>query len=171
MKSQYVITPQGESGPVGTVRVYPQASPAVPAHSAASNGAGSAVLGWLVRDRSDRQIERMMPLLAPVIFKGMARAFKPQLSRGFSGEIQYELRSNGKSRKWVVQIADGKAVAKRGSAANPSVTLRMSEPTFARISAGMIPSMAAMLEGKVEAEGDLNLLARLGEMFGGPSGF
>ncbi|HEX9222052.1 MAG TPA: SCP2 sterol-binding domain-containing protein, partial [Candidatus Acidoferrales bacterium] len=59
----------------------------------------------------------------------------------------------------------------RGSAANPSVTLRMSEPTFARISAGMIPSMAAMLEGKVEAEGDLNLLARLGEMFGGPSGF
>jgi len=171
MKSEYVITPQGESGPVGTVRVYPQASPAVPAHSAASNGAGSAVLGWLVRDRSDRQIERMMPLLAPVIFKGMAHAFKPQLSRGFSGEIQYELRSNGKSRKWVVQIADGKAVAKRGSAANPSVTLRMSEPTFARISAGMIPSMAAMLEGKVEAEGDLNLLARLGEMFGGPSGF
>ena len=171
MKSEYVITPQGESGPVGTVRVYPQVSPAVPAHAAASNGAGSAVLGWLVRDRSDRQIERMMPLLAPVIFKGMARAFKPQLSRGFSGEIQYELRSNGKSRKWVVQIADGKAVAKRGSAANPSVTLRMSEPTFARISAGMIPSMAAMLEGKVEAEGDLNLLARLGEMFGGPSGF
>ncbi len=171
MKSEYVITPQGESGPVGTVRVYPQVSPAVPAHAAASNGAGSAVLGWLVRDRSDRQIERMMPLLAPVIFKGMARAFKPQLSRGFSGEIQYELRSNGKSRKWVVQIANGKAVAKRGSAANPSVTLRMSEPTFARISAGMIPSMAAMLEGKVEAEGDLNLLARLGEMFGGPSGF
>jgi alkanesulfonate monooxygenase SsuD/methylene tetrahydromethanopterin reductase-like flavin-dependent oxidoreductase (luciferase family)/putative sterol carrier protein len=171
MKSEYVITPQGESGPVGTVRVYPQVSPAVPAHAAASNGAGSAVLGWLVRDRSDRQIERLMPLLAPVIFKGMARAFKPQLSRGFSGEIQYELRSNGKSRKWVVQIADGKAVAKRGSAANPSVTLRMSEPTFARISAGMIPSMAAMLEGKVEAEGDLNLLARLGEMFGGPSGF
>jgi alkanesulfonate monooxygenase SsuD/methylene tetrahydromethanopterin reductase-like flavin-dependent oxidoreductase (luciferase family)/putative sterol carrier protein len=171
MNSEYVITPQGESGPVGTVRVYPQVSPAVPAHAAASNGAGSAVLGWLVRDRSDSQIERMMPLLAPVIFKGMARAFKPQLSRGFSGEIQYELRSNGKSRKWVVQIADGKAVAKRGSAANPSVTLRMSEPTFARISAGMIPSMAAMLEGKVEAEGDLNLLARLGEMFGGPSGF
>ena len=171
MKSEYVITPQGESGPVGTVRVYPQVSPAVPAHAAASNGAGSAVLGWLVRDRSDSQIERMMPLLAPVIFKGMARAFKPQLSRGFSGEIQYELRSNGKSRKWVVRIADGKAVAKRGSAANPSVTLRMSEPTFARISAGMIPSMAAMLEGKVEAEGDLNLLARLGEMFGGPSGF
>lgn len=171
MKSEYIITPQGESGPVGTVRVYPQVSPAVPAHAAASNGAGSAVLGWLVRDRSDRQIERMMPLLAPVIFKGMARAFKPQLSRGFSGEIQYELRSNGKSRKWVVQIAEGKAVAKRGSAANPSVTLRMSEPTFARISAGMIPSMAAMLEGKVEAEGDLNLLARLGEMFGGPSGF
>ncbi len=171
MKSEYVITPQGESGPVGTVRVYPQASAAVPAHPAASNGAGSAVLGWLVRDRSDRQIERMMPLLAPVIFRGMARAFKPQLSRGFSGEIQYELRSNGKSRKWVVQIANGKAVAKRGSAANPSVTLRMSEPTFARISAGMIPSMAAMLEGKVEAEGDLNLLARLGEMFGGPSGF
>ena len=173
-KSDYFITPQGESGPVGTVRVYPPSSSAAPAHAthaAASNGRGSAMLGWLVRDRTDRQIERMMPLLAPMIFKGMARAFQPQLSRGFSGEIQYELRRNGKSRKWVVQIADGKATAKRGSAANPSVVMRMSEPVFARIAAGVIPSMAAMLEGKVEAEGDLNLLARLGEMFGGPSGF
>jgi alkanesulfonate monooxygenase SsuD/methylene tetrahydromethanopterin reductase-like flavin-dependent oxidoreductase (luciferase family)/putative sterol carrier protein len=170
MTSEYFITPQGESGPVGTVRVYPQSSPA-PAHAAAANGRGSAVLGWLVRDRTDRQIERMMPLLAPVIFKGMQRGFQPQLSRGFSGEIQYDLRSNGKSRKWVVRIADGKATARRGASADPSVTMRMSEAVFARIAAGIIPSMAAMLEGKVEAEGDLNLLARLGEMFGAQSGF
>jgi putative sterol carrier protein len=171
MTSEYFFTPQGESGPVGTVRVYPQAPPAAPAHAAAANGRSSAVLGWLVRDRTDRQIERMMPLLAPVIFKGMQRAFQPQLSRGFSGEIQYELRSNGKSRKWVVRIAGGKATARRGISASPSVTMRMSEAVFARIAVGIISSMAAMLEGKVEAEGDLNLLARLGEMFGAQSGF
>ncbi len=173
-KSEYFITPQGETGPVGTVRVYPQTSLSAPAyatHAAAPNGRGRALLGWLVRDRSDRQIERMMPLLTPMIFKGMQRAFRPQLARGFSGEVQYELRSNGKSALWVVRISEGKAVAKRGSAAHASVVLRMSGPTFARISAGMIAPMAAVLEGKLQAEGDLNLFGRLGEMFGGPSGF
>jgi putative sterol carrier protein len=124
-----------------------------------------------MRGRSDQQLERMMRFLAPVIFKGMARAFRPDRAFGFSGEIEYELRGNGKLKKWVIRVAGGKATAHVGRAENPAVVLRMSVPTFARVSAGILAPVAAVLERKIEAEGDLRLVNRISEMFGGPSGY
>ena len=168
----YLITPQGETGPAGTLRVYPpvqgETKPRISTRPAAS---GTRALAWLVRGRSDEQLERMMPLLAPIIFKGMQRAFRPDRAFGFSGEIEYNLQSDEKSRKWVIRIADGKAVAKSGSAKSPIVVLRMSEPTFARLSAGILHPVAAVLEGKLQAEGDIKIVNRIGEMFGGSSGY
>jgi putative sterol carrier protein len=111
----------------------------------------------------------MMRFLAPVIFKGMARAFRPDRAFGFSGEIEYELRINATSKKWVIRIARGKATAHTGPAEHPVVVLRMSAPTFARVSAGILAPITAVLERKVEVEGDLRLVNRLAEMFGGPS--
>ena len=113
----------------------------------------------------------MMRFLAPVIFRGMARAFRTDRAFGFSGEIEYELRSNGTLKKWVIHVAGGKATAQAGPAENPAVVLRMSAPTFARVSAGILAPVAAVLERKIEAEGDLRLVNRLAEMFGGPSGY
>jgi putative sterol carrier protein len=49
------------------------------------------------------------------------------------------------------------------------VLLRMALPDFARIVGGQLHPAAAMMEGKIELEGDLRVAARLGEMFGGPS--
>ena len=168
--SGYVITPQGETGAVGTLRVYPpSAGHKEPAIAHPSSNGGNSVLTWLVRGRSDQQLERMMPFLAPLIFKGMQRAFRPDRATGFSGEIEYQLESNGKSRKWVVRIADGKATAKSGAAAHPAIVLQMSASTVARLSAGILEPVAAVLEGKLKAEGDLRLVNRLGEMFGGRS--
>ncbi len=166
----YLITPQGETGTAGTLRVYAasqdQREPSAPQRP---HSRGGAMLAWLVRGRSDAQLERMMPFLAPLIFHGMQRAFRPDRSFGFSGEIEYQLQTNGKSRNWVVRITDGKATSKSGSAEHPSVVLRMSAPTFARLSVGMLEPTAAVLEGKLNAEGDLRLVNRIGEMFGGPS--
>jgi alkanesulfonate monooxygenase SsuD/methylene tetrahydromethanopterin reductase-like flavin-dependent oxidoreductase (luciferase family)/putative sterol carrier protein len=169
----YVITPQGETGPAGTLRVYAADKDGKePATSKQRHrSGGQAVLVWLVRGRSDKQLERMMPFLAPLIFKGMERAFRPDRAFGFSGEIEYVLESNGKSRKWVVQIADGKAIAKTGPASHPSMTLRMSAPTFARLSAGILEPVTAAMEKKIEVVGDLRLMNRLVEMFGGSSGY
>ena len=111
----------------------------------------------------------MSPLLVPLIFKGMQRSFRPERAAAFSGAIEYRLHSNGKSISWVIRIEGGKAIAKPGSAAQPAVILRMSVPTFARLSAGVLDPIAAVMEGNLTAEGDLRLMNRLGEMFGGPS--
>lgn len=168
-RTDYIITPQGETGPAGTLRVYP---PAAAPHDGSARPSGvKGLLARLVRGRSDRGLERMMPVLTPLIFRGMARAFRPDRAFGFSGEIEYELQRNGKSKKWVVRIAGEKAIVKSGAAGHPSVVLRMSAPTFARISAGVLTPIAAVLEGKLKTEGDLQLLGRLGELFGGPSGY
>ena len=169
----YIITPQGETGPVGAVRVYPHAPQRKHEQKATANPAprGKAMLLWLVRDRSDQQLERMMPILVPVIFRGMQRNFRPDRAHGFSGEIEYELLNNGKSRKWALRIAEGKATTRSGPAKSPAAIFRMSAPTFARLSAGILQPVTAVFEGKLEVEGDLKLVNQLGEMFGAPSAF
>lgn len=169
--STYLITPQGESGPVGTIRLGGEEPGTERGRRAARSGGGMAVLARLVRGRNDPQLERLMRFLAPVIFKGMTRAFRPDRAYGFAGEIEYELLSNGTAKKWVVCVADGKASARAGSAEHPAVKLKMSAPTFARVSAGILAPVTAVLERKIEAEGDLRIVNRLGEMFGGPSGY
>jgi alkanesulfonate monooxygenase SsuD/methylene tetrahydromethanopterin reductase-like flavin-dependent oxidoreductase (luciferase family)/putative sterol carrier protein len=176
---EYVVTPQGEPGPVGTLRVFPSAE----AHGergrngrprpgkSATDRAGKAFLAWLVRGRSDRQLERMMPFLAPMIFKAMERAFRPDRAFGFSGELEYDVRVNGSSKKWAIRVEKGKATVRAGAAEQPRLTLKLSGPMFARISAGLVEPMTAVLEGKLEAEGELRLMNRIGEMFGGHSGY
>ena len=66
----------------------------------------------------------------------------------------------------MVRIADGHAVAEPGRASKPAVTFRMSLPTFARIASQEVHPARAMMEGDLEVEGDFEVAARLGEMFG-----
>lgn len=169
----YVVTPQGEPGPVGALHVFPAADGHGQPSTTKSRGerAGQALLAWLVRGRNDQQLERMMPFLVPMIFKGMQRAFRADRALGFSGELEYHLSTNGSLKKWAVHIAEGKATVRPGPAEQPRLTMKLSAPTFARISAGLIEPVTAVLEGKLEAEGELRLMNRIGEMFGGHTGY
>jgi alkanesulfonate monooxygenase SsuD/methylene tetrahydromethanopterin reductase-like flavin-dependent oxidoreductase (luciferase family) len=122
----------------------------------------------LVRGRSDEQLHRLFdrgPGLA-VIFKGMERAFVPERARGFEGEITYELRGRDGARTWTVQIGEGRAAVRRGSAPEPAVTLRASVPDFVRLAAGEAFAPKLLLEGGLVIEGDFALAGRLPEMFG-----
>jgi putative sterol carrier protein len=106
-----------------------------------------------------------------MIFRGMEKAFRPDRAFGFSGEIEYNLRTNGSVKKWAVRVADGKASVREGAAEKPRLLMKMSAPTFARLSTGELQPVTAVLEGKLEAEGELRLMNRIGEMFGGPSNY
>jgi putative sterol carrier protein len=117
------------------------------------------------------ELERIFgrgPVLKAV-FQGMARRFVPDKAQGFSGGIQYELKGTAKTSRWAVRVAGDSATAHPGWAHDPAVTLRMSVPTFARIVSGDADPARSFLEGKIQIEGDFNVAARLGEMFGGPS--
>jgi alkanesulfonate monooxygenase SsuD/methylene tetrahydromethanopterin reductase-like flavin-dependent oxidoreductase (luciferase family)/putative sterol carrier protein len=121
-----------------------------------------------VKGRTDEQLDRLMssgPGLR-VLFKGMETAFDAEKAHGFSGEVMYDLRSSRGPRPWTVAIDASRAVAEQRAASDPTVTLRADVPVFVRIAAGELDPARAMLEGKLEVEGDFTVAARLGEMFG-----
>jgi alkanesulfonate monooxygenase SsuD/methylene tetrahydromethanopterin reductase-like flavin-dependent oxidoreductase (luciferase family) len=131
-----------------------------------------ALARW-VSGASDAQLERRFgsPAVQRLVFGGMARAFTPERSAGFQGRIVYELRhgSNGSPpSSWTIEVRDGRASARPGAASDRALLVRMPVADFARILAGTMPPMSAFLEGRAHVEGDVALVRRLGEMFGGP---
>jgi alkanesulfonate monooxygenase SsuD/methylene tetrahydromethanopterin reductase-like flavin-dependent oxidoreductase (luciferase family) len=167
----YVVKADGEPAPA---RAMPAAAgtdggaPAAPAGRELVARLGEAGLAALVRNRSDEQLHRLFdrgPGL-PVLFKGMERAFQPERSKGFEGEIEYELRGREGPQAWSVRIGAGRAAARRGAASEPAVTLRVSVPDFVRIAAREAFPPKLLLEGALVIEGDFAVAGRLGEMFG-----
>jgi alkanesulfonate monooxygenase SsuD/methylene tetrahydromethanopterin reductase-like flavin-dependent oxidoreductase (luciferase family)/putative sterol carrier protein len=168
----YVISPQGEPAPAGVIAAASRADGRSPSGDRTLRGQlkklGETAFSSFVRGRSDEQLDRLVGSDAGlrVIFKGMEQAFVPDRAHGFSGAIQYELASSRGTRRWAVQIDDGRAVAEPRTAGDPAVTIRTSVPVFARIAAREIHPAKAMLDGDFEVEGDFQVAQRLGEMFG-----
>jgi putative sterol carrier protein len=129
---------------------------------------GQAAFGRFVRKRTDEQIDRTVgrDTGLRMIFNGMERTFQPDKSVGVTADIQYELRVDGRPKRWVIRIVDRTIRTGPGVSPNPAVTLRMALPTFARIIAGELPAPQAFTEGKIEMEGDIELALRMAEMFG-----
>ena len=167
----YVVKADGEPAPAQAIAASAGGDGGAPARASARElaaRAGEAGLAALVRNRSDAQLHRMFdrgPGLS-VIFKGMERAFLPERSKGFEGEVEYELRGRDGPRSWTVRIGDGRAEAHRGPASDPAVTLRTSVPDFVRMAAREAFPPKLLLEGALVIEGDFALAGRLGEMFG-----
>ena len=101
-----------------------------------------------------------------MIFAGMQAAFVPARAQNFTGAIQYELEVNGSVHTWAMTIADGAARAMPGAADSPKLVVRAPLPVFLRVAAGELNGGLALMEGKIKLKGDLDVAARLGEMFG-----
>jgi putative sterol carrier protein len=141
--------------------------------SARLRRAGEAAFASFVRGRSDRQIDRIMGSEAAlrILFGGMERSFVPEAAGGFDGAIQYVLESplRGSTRGWALVIHGDHAHAAPGRADAPAVTLRTTVPLFMRIAAGELNPAKAIIEGDLLIEGDFQVAAKLGEMFGAES--
>jgi putative sterol carrier protein len=167
----YVISPGDEPRPAYGASgggMHVEGSLAERARAVAESAFGSFVSG-----RSDEQLDTLMgagPGLR-LLFKAMETSFDPESTRGFSGTIQYSLRSSRGPRPWNVTVSSSGAVAAPGEAESPAVTLHADVPVFVRIAAGQLDPARAMLEGKLDVDGDLAVASRLGEMFGGAPRF
>jgi len=134
---------------------------------------GEAAFRAFVRRADDRRLERTIGSARGlrVLFSGMSAQFVPDRAGGFVGDIGYELRAaDGSVRTWTLRIgADGAcAFAGRGA---PRLTIKMALADFIRLAARDLDAGKALLEGRMDLEGDFSLAARLGEMFGQPSSF
>jgi hypothetical protein len=168
----YLVKPDGEPAPAritGARSAAPDGAGGRAAVRELVARAGEAGLAAVVRGRSDGQLHRLFdrgPGL-PAIFKGMERAFIPEKSGGFEGEILYDLSGRDGHRSWTVRISEGRATVRRGPANDPALTLRTSVPDFVRLVAGEAFPPKLLLEGSLTMEGDFALAGRLPEMFGG----
>jgi alkanesulfonate monooxygenase SsuD/methylene tetrahydromethanopterin reductase-like flavin-dependent oxidoreductase (luciferase family)/putative sterol carrier protein len=131
-------------------------------------GRDEIVFLGMIRNRTDQELDAIFsagPGLE-MIFRGMEKAFLPERTQGFSGRIQYVLEGRTGTRTWELEISDGQIRAHEAAGDDPRVTLRMSIPTFARMTAGLLSPGAALMDNKLVVEGDLDAAVRLGEMFG-----
>jgi putative sterol carrier protein len=168
LEDGYVIEPMDEPRPAYASRAATGAGGADGSLGERARAAVESAFGAFVRGRTDEQLDRLMgsgPGLR-VIFKGMENAFVPEKAAGFSGEILYDLKAPRGRREWTVKVAGGRVAAEERASAEPAVTLRADVPVFVRIAAGELDPARAMLDGRLEIEGDFAVAGRLGEMFG-----
>jgi putative sterol carrier protein len=162
LDEEYVIAPQDEPRP---------AYAGAPGDGSLGDRARAVVesaFASFVHGRSDEQLDRLLgagPGLR-LIFKGMESAFVPEAARGFEGEIFYDLRGARGPLPWTLTIDGSRAVAEPRAASSPAVTLRAEVAVFARIAAGDLDPMRAMMDERLVVEGDFALAGRLGDMFG-----
>ena len=131
---------------------------------------GRAAFATFVRGRSDRQLDRTIgsPFGLRALFGGMANQFTPARAGGFEGDLQWDLGVDGSVRSVHIHVEGDRAVSRRGPAPEPAVTIGIELAEFARIAAEIEPPAKALMEGRMEIEGDLQVAWRIGEMFGGP---
>ena len=176
----YVVTPQGEPTPAQVISAAHKAKLNGAVNGSPASGlrgtvarrlqsAGESAFAAFVRGRTDAQLARIFgnDRGMKLIFKGMEKAFVPEKSNNFAGDIQYEFTGgrNG-SQGWIVHIADGHIETLPGHASEPALTMKTSVPMFARMAAQVVHPAKAMMEGDLEVTGDFELATRLAEMFG-----
>ncbi len=130
------------------------------------------MLASVVSRIPDRGLERTVGSDAAltVLFMGMTRRFDASRANCFEGELQYVLRqSGGEPKVWTVIVEGDHARAEHRPARDPALTVGMSLSDIARVAAGELDLAAAVFDGRIELNGDLQVALRLGPMFGAPS--
>ena len=146
VETEYVVTSQGE-----------------PFHAPARDGWFSRA----VRNRDDARLERLMrfPAMQWLIFKGMEKALRNGRANAFQGDVEYRLRGAKGEACWTLRIDASGAEVRPGQATKPTLIFRTTLPIFARMAAGELNPAHAILERKLEVEGDIHALGRFSSMF------
>jgi len=144
---------------------------------AALSTRGRAALGKLFGGAPDEALERRFGshVAQRALFGAMAKSFQPRAAYGFEGEIAFELshfREEGAERPpppdhWTIRIKGSRAFARRRTAEEPAVSVRIGIPDFVRLFSGELNPVAVWVDRRGRVDGDITLGARLVEMFGG----
>lgn len=102
-----------------------------------------------------------------VVFRGMARSLKGAARSGdLRGDLQFDLVGpRGSRRAWTVSAGPTRAVARRGPSGAPTLVLRTTPDDLLRLVAGHLDAGDALLDGRLDLEGDLALAVRMGDLF------
>jgi hypothetical protein len=136
---------------------------------------GRTILGRLLTNATDEELQRRFGTQRALraLFLTMIRGFQPAMALGFEGDITFELLNSlgleGQPRAswWTICVQGRRATARSGASDAPAASIRVGLPDFIRMLTGTQSAVAIFEEGNVEMSGDVLLIARLAEMFGG----
>ncbi len=130
---------------------------------------GELAFRRFVARSDDRRLERTAgsrPGLR-VVFLAMQQRYVPEKAGGFTGDIQWDLRtSDGEVRRWTVSVTPTHAKARVGHSEDPRLTLKLGVGDFMRVAAGELNPVQAVMTGRLDLRGDFAVATRLADMFG-----
>ncbi|HNY65576.1 MAG TPA: NAD(P)H-dependent oxidoreductase [Deltaproteobacteria bacterium] len=98
--------------------------------------------------------------------KIMRFGFNPKAAQGMKAVVQFDFTGSCEGSCHFI-FDDGKIQGSDGPAASPDVTIATDFDLWTDIMAKKADGQQCFLEGKFTAQGDLNLLIRMNELFGG----
>jgi len=107
-----------------------------------------------------------VPGTAKELIEGMPAAFDPAAAADLKTEIQFDISGEG-GGKWAISIAGGRCAVRGGGGVGPALTIESSADVWVKIARGEIDRPKALMQGLYKVKGDMNVLARMPQLFGG----
>jgi hypothetical protein len=94
----------------------------------------------------------------------MPRGFRPDRAGGLRTTYQFQLSDGGGT--WTVSVANWTCTVTEGETTPPATTIQMNGPDFMKLARGQLNTAQAYREGRVKVKGDVNLAAKITDIFG-----
>ena len=107
-----------------------------------------------------------VPGTAKELIEGMPAAFDPAAAGDLKTEIQFDISGEG-GGKWAISIAGGRCDVRVGEGVRPALTIESPADVWVKIARGEIDRPRALMQGLYKVKGDMNVLARMPQLFGG----
>lgn len=100
------------------------------------------------------------------VIAGMALNFRPEAGDGLNAVYQFAV-SGGEPGEYFLVIEDGLCQAFEGRHPRANIVINTPSEVWMSVSRGTINGSTALMEGQYSFTGDLNLLIKMGDLFGG----
>ncbi len=99
---------------------------------------------------------------AKAVFESMLARFDADEADDMEAVFQFDLEDDS---NYHLSISEGKCAMAEGEHDDPTVTLSMDLDTLKDVMSGELDGMAAFMQGKIRADGDIMLATKLTQIF------
>lgn len=123
---------------------------------------------YLKRQYRPQPLDRsLFPDTAKELIVLMPLSFDPAVGRGLEADIQFDLSGDG-GGKIVLSVSNGQCRTWEGEAASPTLTICSPADVWLKVARREINPGMAFINGLYQAEGDMELLVKMSQLFHSP---
>jgi putative sterol carrier protein len=108
----------------------------------------------------------MPNLTARDVIEGSPKFFRPQQAKGVDAIIQFDV-TGSECFQGYLTVKDGACTYTEGLASHPTLTIKTPADVWVKLTTGQLSPQTAFLKRAFQVQGDMMLLMRMGQMFGG----